>query len=878
LGKSLIAAGHSIEVVAVETSNAILNDHGIEVHRVTSGILHWYISKLPLLGKWLAQPVRELEYGVAAWRGARRAHQRRPFDIIEGTETGMLLLALFWKRCPIVIRLHGEQYTFHKYTPGMGLTLGLRLARVFQRTALRRAKLLISPSYAHAREIHHELGFSHPPIVVVPNGVLVHGLERNGQQRNTNTVLYAGRIEKNKGITTLLRAAAQTRNAIPDARFLIAGDFHSSLPRAEFSALVRANNLESNLNVLGPVAGNALADLYKCSTVAVLPSHYETFGLAALEPMVFGTPVIANNSAALPEIVIPEVNGKLVPPGDETALAAAMIELLRNPEACRRMGDAAMSSAARFDIRNVVSLTERLYSWCNERSWESAGRHIFFSPHPDDAALSCGGTIHSLVSQRKRVQVITVFADDSNDEHSAFTRHLHQKWGGSDASSQRIREDSQALRSFGVNELAYWDYVEAPERRTSNRQSLYATYDELSGMLAQADHLLIDHLVERISALDISSCDTAFYFPLSLGNHVDHQILFAVGYRLAAAGRRVRFYEDYPYAGNYNDEPGEFTWLSRQVAIPLETKLQAVSAYRTQILGLGGSAQNLRRNLTRFSSRLGGEPAERFWEFATSTYPNKNGTSPKTRTPLLLRERETQLRDIKGFAQTFRWHDLDEVLPPGTGDCLDIGCGTGRHKSLIESRGYRWIGLDRSNATACVTQGDLTALPVQSHSKAAVVAWQALEYTEQPEKAFAEAARVLEPGGVFCGSVSFLEPVHGHSYFNLSPLIVEKLLRENGFGDVTIKSGLNGFALMFWTWLRRTPIPHAKGLAVLLAFLMFAPLAATLFFASWLSQRIGFGKGHLMRWVSQTAPLEFAGHVMFCARKRARLEKCTSHS
>jgi hypothetical protein len=83
---------------------------------------------------------------------------------------------------------------------------------------------------------------------------------------------------------------------------------------------------------------------------------------------------------------------------------------------------------------------------------------------------------------------------------------------------------------------------------------------------------------------------------------------------------------------------------------------------------------------------------------------------------------------------------------------------------------------------------------------------------------------------------------------------------------------------MLWTWLRRSGIPVASRLALPAAFLMFGPLAALLFAVSWFSWRIGFGSGHLMRWLSQTAPLDFAGHLLFTARKRARPKNCISHS
>jgi len=138
-----------------------------------------------------------------------------------------------------------------------------------------------------------------------------------------------------------------------------------------------------------------------------------------------------------------------------------------------------------------------------------------------------------------------------------------------------------------------------------------------------------------------------------------------------------------------------------------------------------------------------------------------------------------------------------------------------------------------------------------------VVAWQVMEYLPKIESAVREAWRVLETGGVFCGSVSFLEPVHGRTYGGVSPLGMRSLLEHAGFKDIQVLPGLCGFSLMAWTWLRRT-----AGIL--------APAMATRFLVSWLACRIGLGTGHGMRWVAQQAPLEFAGQLVFIARKSAQ--------
>ena len=870
LAHGLVDAGHTISVIdlAVDEPTVVADERGVEVYRERCGNVHWFVSKLPLVGKICTLPLREIEYSIAVWRGVRKANRVRRIDLIEGTETGMLLLALLWKKSPVVIRLHGEQYTFHKYTPGMRLSAAVRLSRWFQRIALRRAKLLISPSYAHAREIRSELCGVLPPIVVVPNALGIEKGNGHCQTAKSPTVLYAGRIEQRKGIETLLHAAALTRETLPKSQFIFAGDFHSSVSPTEFQSLVKQHELEGHVNWLGPVGRNVLSDLYRNATVAVLPSHYETFGLGALEPMAFGTPVIASSSSALPEVVVHEANGKLVTPGDSIALAHAMIEILSEPAARDRMGKAAVEQAARFDIKRLMPLNEKVYEWCIGESFGEAGSHIFFSPHLDDAVLSCGGALDRLTSQGERVHVITVFAGTTANTSSAFVRHLHKKWGAQgDVTRLRRQEDEQALTALGVANIEHWDYAEAPDRRAPDGKVMYGTYEDLRSP-ARKEKGLVRTLTDRILKLEFLSPTTVLYFPLSLGQHIDHRILFEVGSKLSAEGRRIRFYEDFPYAEKYDRGGCELNWLPLTVSIDVRKKLEAALVYTTQLPGLGGSRSKLEQRLRTFGlRRKSNRVAEQYWERFDGA-PIPSGNFEQSVAPLRPCTVEPKLSDFRKFLSIFRWHDLDEILPSGDGDCIDLGCGDARHKSLIESRGYRWIGLDR-NQNAANIKCDAAAIPVRSVSKSALVAWQVLEYVERPESVFAEAARILEAGGVFCGSVSFLEPVHGRTYYNISPLMLQKLLIEAGFADIEIRPGLNGFSLMTWTWLRRLATPAVQGLAIPASFLALVPLAALLFMMSWLFRATGVGTGHLMSWLTQAAPLEFAGHVMFCARKKA---------
>jgi SAM-dependent methyltransferase len=476
--------------------------------------------------------------------------------------------------------------------------------------------------------------------------------------------------------------------------------------------------------------------------------------------------------------------------------------------------------------------------------------------------------------------VITVFtADEGGPTASAFARHLHEKWDLPSPAAERQEEDRKALGLLGVEAVEHWGLPDAPCRCDATGHPRYASYDELKGPLHPAAQGTIADLVRRIEdAVPAGPC--LLYFPLGLGSHVDHSLLFEVGLRLRARGRNVRFYEDWPYAEAYESSFPAPGWVSESVDISVKEKLRAVMAYRSQVAGLGGNSRVLRTRLRRYAKRVGaGRPQERYW-FVTSSVARKMVESESDRRVASPgpRTEPPRLRDFWRVIDMLRWHDLGEVLPKGKGVCLEIGCGTGRHRQVIEERGYDWVGLDRE-ATGAPSdprvKGDVQKLPFASGNASAVIAWQVMEYVESPEEVIREAFRTLEPGGVFCGSVSFLEPVHGRTLYGISPLLLEQLLRKQGFVDINIRPGLCGFALMLWTWLRRLIAPSAGALAIPLTAAWLLPLAALRFLVSWVGSLVGLGGGHAMRWLTKTAPLEFAGHVIFTARKPARREPCT---
>jgi glycosyltransferase involved in cell wall biosynthesis len=376
IGQALVHQGHQVTVVALAQPGqpGFIEDGGVKVYRVEQSSLHWYLYKLPWLGRLLALAVRELEYGWAAYRQIRTLHVQMPFDVIEGTETGAFWVALLLKSAPLIIRLHGEQYTFCKYTPDLPLTINIRLSRLLQRMTIRRARLLTSPSQAHACEIAAELGQDHPAIEVIPNAVDLSVWDKHqtpqdeepqtvSNQEGTNpVVLFVGRLERVKGVPILLAAARRVLEKMPNVRFRLIGAAHPTLSKADLEALLQRFSLNGQVQFVGHIPHQELIAWYQQADLCVLPSYYETFGLAALEPMVLGVPVVATRVGGLVEVVEDGVTGLLASPGDEQALAAAMIKLLQDKKLRTTMGETGQRRIqARFNLEQIVEKTLAVY-------------------------------------------------------------------------------------------------------------------------------------------------------------------------------------------------------------------------------------------------------------------------------------------------------------------------------------------------------------------------------------------------------------------------------------------------------------------------------------------------------------------------------------
>lgn len=238
-----------------------------------------------------------------------------------------------------------------------------------------------------ARGKFAEAGFPAGKIVVKPNAIAPVGgdsakppetaspeIRKSGNPEPLR-IVYVGRLSPEKGVDVLVRALAllQTPDRGPAPVCEIVGD---GPERAALDGLVAELGLSDRVRFTGALPRDEAMAVLSSASLLVFPSlWYETFGLTVLEAASRGVPAVVSGIGGQSSLVVDGVTGRHVPPGDPAALAAVLRELLADPAALRRMGEAARAAFEASDClpgRNLERLLA-IYRACGANAARSDG-------------------------------------------------------------------------------------------------------------------------------------------------------------------------------------------------------------------------------------------------------------------------------------------------------------------------------------------------------------------------------------------------------------------------------------------------------------------------------------------------------------------------
>lgn len=247
----------------------------------------------------------------------------------------------------------------HEREPSLRLEMEQRL--------MQHADRIIAATADERIQMIRFCGASAGQVEVIPCGVDLklfvphdrhHAREYLGLKPEQPVLLFAGRLDPFKGPDVLLRAAALMEE---DAQLVIVGGkLTGDKELHQLQALAKELRISARVKFLGARPQEEMPVIYSAADVMVMPSYHESFGLAAVEALACGTPVVATRAGGLTTIVRHGETGFLVPrcPG---FFAERLDLLLKNPVLRAEMSSAARGSVLQFSWKKVAGQMYRTY-------------------------------------------------------------------------------------------------------------------------------------------------------------------------------------------------------------------------------------------------------------------------------------------------------------------------------------------------------------------------------------------------------------------------------------------------------------------------------------------------------------------------------------
>jgi glycosyltransferase involved in cell wall biosynthesis len=349
LASGLAARGHDVHVICPSTSGETLTEAtgGVTVHRIGA----------------MRTPFHPTFRFCPPWRTARTVPalltEIEP-DVVH-TQAHFLIgrsavRAATAAGIPVVATNHFMPENLLGYGP-LPRWSHRPLARLAWRDLVRvfsRATVCTTPTPRAAQLLEHN-GLNRPVMAISCGIDRAHYAGPRTEPTGAPTVLFVGRLDAEKNVHELLKAAALLP---PDVRIELVGD---GSERHRLEALATELDIAERVTFHGFVPDEELVRAYQRCAVFCMPGTAELQSLATMEAMAAGKPVVAANAMALPHLVRPGHNGRLYPPGDVTELARLIAGILTDEQTRAAMGKASLELIGAHDLASTLDQFEWVY-------------------------------------------------------------------------------------------------------------------------------------------------------------------------------------------------------------------------------------------------------------------------------------------------------------------------------------------------------------------------------------------------------------------------------------------------------------------------------------------------------------------------------------
>ena len=355
LDKEFQRLGHNVRIIAACSDD--VGDVPPQVIKVSGSIAH-----IPFAGS-----VARITLSPRVYRRVKKILKREQFDVIHLHEPLTPTLPLAVLRHAPLSPQSVVVGTFHAYRESMHP--GYDYAKPLFEPFFGRLDGQIAVSEAVRDYLMPYFPCNYR---VIPNGIdlerfsdpALRPLERFDDGKLN--ILFVGRLEKRKGFKYLLRAFAQVKKAVPEARLMVVGAYDKD-DKEPFVLYARQHRLR-DVRFIGQVSEDDLPRYYRTCHVFCAPSTgFESFGMILLEAMAAGKPIVASNIDGYRGVLEDGGEGLLVQPEDERRLAEALIRLLKDPALREKMGRQGQATATDYAWHKVAQQVLDYYRELLER-------------------------------------------------------------------------------------------------------------------------------------------------------------------------------------------------------------------------------------------------------------------------------------------------------------------------------------------------------------------------------------------------------------------------------------------------------------------------------------------------------------------------------